>query len=502
MIGNLQGMLDISNLEKSYGTVRALNGVSLQVRSGEIVGFVGANGAGKSTTMRIAMGLLAADAGRVRFREQPLSFATRLRIGYMPESRGLYPKMRIVDQVAYFGQLRGMTAHDARASAAGLIEQLDVLAEPNAQLQTLSLGNQQRVQLAAALVHRPELLILDEPFAGLDPVGVDTMAEVLGARRAAGVGVLFSSHQLDLVERICDRIIIITSGRIVASGTLAELQHAAGRRDLELGIDNPDPDWLRDLPGVEVVGRVAGRLRLRLDRPGDDQAVLAAAMRAGRVQHFGMASTPAVRAVSRGGPGMTTVRLIAGREITTRWQQKGFRIGLAIAVVIVALGALAPRLIKGIGDNAITVGVSGTNAQALASVVSQAASAQDLTVNVVVTSPEDAMSKVEKGAWDAAIVSDTKIIAKEGNSSAVALLQVIAQIRRHDRTANPSRTDEFAGAGDPCGRAPSCRRHSVGGKHPASSHCLRHRRISVHATHRLLHLDGNGRRRGEIQPSG
>jgi ABC-2 type transport system ATP-binding protein len=285
-------MLDISNLEKSYGTVRALNGVSLQVRSGEIVGFVGANGAGKSTTMRIAMGLLAADAGRVRFREQPLSFATRLRIGYMPESRGLYPKMRIVDQVAYFGQLRGMTAHDARASAAGLIEQLDVLAEPNAQLQTLSLGNQQRVQLAAALVHRPELLILDEPFAGLDPVGVDTMAEVLGTRRAAGVGVLFSSHQLDLVERICDRIIIITSGRIVASGTLAELQHVAGRRELELGIDNPDPDWLRDFPGVEVVGRVAGRLRLRLDRSGDDQAVLAAAMRAGRVEHFGWRQPP------------------------------------------------------------------------------------------------------------------------------------------------------------------------------------------------------------------
>ena len=121
---------------------------------------------------------------------------------------------------------------------------------------------------------------------------------------------------------------------------------------------------------------------------------------------------------------MTTVRLIAGREITTRWQQKGFRIGLAIAVVIVALGALAPRLIKGIGDNAITVGVSGTNAQALASAVSQAASAQDQTVNVVVTSPEDALSKVEKGAWDAAIVRDTKIIAKEGNSSAVAFLQV------------------------------------------------------------------------------
>jgi ABC-2 type transport system permease protein len=169
---------------------------------------------------------------------------------------------------------------------------------------------------------------------------------------------------------------------------------------------------------------------------------------------------------------MTTVRLIAGREITTRWQQKGFRIGLAIAVVIVALGALAPRLIKGIGDNAITVGVSGTNAQALASAVSQAASAQDQTVNVVVTSPEDALSKVEKGAWDAAIVGDTKIIAKEGNSSAVALLQVSHKsVDTTERLTQAGLTNS-------------------------------HRRISVHATHRLLHLDGNGRRRGEIQPSG
>ena len=285
-------MLDVSNLEKSYGAVRALNGVSLQVRDGEIVGFVGANGAGKSTTMRIAMGLLAADAGRIRFRERPLSFATRLRIGYMPESRGLYPKMRIIDQVAYFGQLRGMTAEDARRSAARLINQLDVMAEPNAQLQTLSLGNQQRVQLAAALVHRPELLILDEPFAGLDPVGVDTMAEVLGARRSAGVGVLFSSHQLDLVERICDRIIIITSGRIVASGTLAELQQSAGRRELEIRVETTHRDWVSDLPGVAVVGSVAGRLRLRLDRPEDDQAVLAAAMHVGQVEQFGWRQPP------------------------------------------------------------------------------------------------------------------------------------------------------------------------------------------------------------------
>src|SRR5207253_1304155 len=144
--------------------------------------------------------------------------------GYMPEERGLYPKMRVLEQLVYLARLRGVPKPKARASAEQLLATLEVVGDPAARVESLSLGNQQRVQLAAALVHRPELLVLDEPFSGLDPVGVDTMAGVLGARRAAGVGVLFSSHQLDLVERICDRIIIITSGRIVASGTLAELQ--------------------------------------------------------------------------------------------------------------------------------------------------------------------------------------------------------------------------------------------------------------------------------------
>lgn len=285
-------MLDIDALTKNYGAVRALDAVSLQVADGEMVGFVGANGAGKSTTMRIAMGLLAADSGRVRWDDQPVRFDVRLRFGYMPEQRGLYPKMRYVDQVAYFGELRGMPAAQARDSARRLLERLDVVGEPNAQLQTLSLGNQQRVQLAAALVHDPDLLILDEPFSGLDPVGVDTMADVLGARRSAGVGVLFSSHQLELVERLCDRIVIITNGRIVAAGTLAELQQRAGRRDLEVRVREADPSWLADVPGAHVVDRTGDRLRLRLDRPEDDQAVLGAAMRAGRVEAFGWRQPP------------------------------------------------------------------------------------------------------------------------------------------------------------------------------------------------------------------
>lgn len=276
-------MLVITDLRKAYGTTQALDGVSLSVRPGEMVGFVGSNGAGKSTTMRIAMGLLAADSGAVRWREQPLSFDVRKRFGYMPEERGLYPKMRVVEQVAYFGKLHGMPAAQAESAAQTLIEQMDVVAGPRDYVQALSLGNQQRVQLAAALVHDPELLILDEPFSGLDPVGVDTMADVLAKRRAKGTGVLFSSHQLELVERLCDRVVIVRSGSIVADGTLEQLRSGGSRNELEVSVDGA-PRWPA---GVRVICGDGGDYVLALDNPDDDQAVLAAAAAAGRVEHFG-----------------------------------------------------------------------------------------------------------------------------------------------------------------------------------------------------------------------
>ena len=279
-------MLAIDDLHKTYGATRALAGVSLRVGPGEMVGFVGSNGAGKSTAMRIAMGLVAADSGSVRWNDAPLTFEARRHFGYMPEERGLYPKMRIVEQVAYFGRLRGMRAADADAAAAKLIAGMDVLAGPRDYVQALSLGNQQRVQLAAALVHDPQLLILDEPFSGLDPVGVDTMAEVLAERRARGTGVLFSSHQLELVERLCDRVVIIRAGRIVADGTLEELRRHGARQALEVTV-RADPSWTDALPGVRVLSRSGASVVLALADPDADQDVLRAAQAAGRVEHVG-----------------------------------------------------------------------------------------------------------------------------------------------------------------------------------------------------------------------
>jgi ABC-2 type transport system ATP-binding protein len=284
--------LEITQLRKRYGAKVALDGISLTVQPGEMYGFVGANGAGKSTTMRIAMGVLAADAGTVRWQGQPIGLATRRRFGYMPEERGLYPKMRVLEQIEYFGRLHGMSAAAARESATHLLERMQIKTGPADGVQALSLGNQQRVQLAVALVHNPSLLILDEPFSGLDPIGVDTMAGLLTERCRQGVAVIFSSHQLELVERLCDRIGIIVGGSMVAEGTIGELRSRAGDRTLEVTVDAPDGRWLEGVPGVSVRSAAPPRFVLQLADPDSDQAVLAAAAGAGRVERFGWTQRP------------------------------------------------------------------------------------------------------------------------------------------------------------------------------------------------------------------
>ena len=227
-------MIRITSLTKDYGTLRALDHLDLHVDDGEIVGFVGANGAGKSTTMRIIMGSLISDEGEVLWvkdgQQVPMDAYHRRLVGYMPEERGLYPKMKVADQLTYLARLHGLSRHEATSAANGWMERLAVGQRAGDEVQKLSLGNQQRVQLAAALVSDPELLVLDEPFSGLDPVAVDVMSEVLRERAQAGVGTLFSSHQLDVVERLCDRVVIIRSGKLVADGTVAELQASAGLR--------------------------------------------------------------------------------------------------------------------------------------------------------------------------------------------------------------------------------------------------------------------------------
>ena len=234
--------------------------------------------------MRIILGVLSADAGAVRWEGRPVDEALRARFGYMPEERGLYPKMRVREQLEYFARLHGATAEAAARAAARWIQQVGVAERAEDRVEQLSLGNQQRVQLATALVHDPIALVLDEPFNGLDPVGVDVMSEVLvGRAREAGVPVLFSSHQLELVERLCDAVAIIKEGRLVARGTVDELRTGGADGTWRVEVHGAAPGWAQALPGAEVQSADDAEVLVRTD---DEQALLDAARAAGRVTRF------------------------------------------------------------------------------------------------------------------------------------------------------------------------------------------------------------------------
>lgn len=248
-LGNVPGMLHAQSLSRTFGRIAAVDDVCFEVRPGRITGFVGANGAGKTTTMRMLMGVLAPTSGEVGWDGRPATAEDRRRFGYMPEERGLYPRMKVVDQLVYFGRLHGSTRRDARARALELLEFFDLGDRSDDLLDNLSLGNQQRVQIAAALAHRPTALVLDEPFSGLDPVAVDAMVELLHAE-AGDLPVLLSSHQLDLVERLCDDLVVLSQGRVVAAGSVEELRSTTTEQyRVELG---GDAGWLRDVRGIEI----------------------------------------------------------------------------------------------------------------------------------------------------------------------------------------------------------------------------------------------------------
>jgi ABC-2 type transport system ATP-binding protein len=282
-------VLELRDLARRYGELVALDGVSFSVEPGQLFGFVGPNGAGKTTTMRIILGVLAADRGEVRWRGVPVSAATRSRFGYMPEERGLYPKMRVRAHLDYLARLHGAGAADAAAAAERWIERLGLTERAGDRVEALSLGNQQRVQLAAALVHDPELLVLDEPFSGLDPVGVDVLSGVLSEYAATGVPVVFSSHQLELVERLCEAVAIVKDGRLVASGRVEELREAGGERTLRVAVAGGDGAWIEAVPHAELLSRGRdGALVLALHDGTTPDEVLDAARAAGTVTHFSL----------------------------------------------------------------------------------------------------------------------------------------------------------------------------------------------------------------------
>jgi ABC-2 type transport system ATP-binding protein len=267
-------MLEFDGAEKRFDALTALDGCSFGARPGRLTGFLGPNGAGKTTAMRAVFGLLRLDAGVVKWRGSPIVEADRARFGYMPEERGLYPRMRVREQLVYLGQLCGRTMLDVGPVIDLWLERLGIAGRATARVDELSHGNQQRVQLLAALVNEPDLLVLDEPFAGLDPIAMAAMAGLLQELAGTGVTVLFSSHQLDLVEHLCEDVVIIDYGRVVVAGELNDLRAATPQRVVDIRYRGPAPHW-SGLPEAQLLESSDGSVKLKVPRDIEIPALLA-----------------------------------------------------------------------------------------------------------------------------------------------------------------------------------------------------------------------------------
>lgn len=282
-------LLEATGLRHRFGERIALAGLELTVRPGIITGLLGPNGAGKTTLMRAMLGVIEPDEGQVLLDGRPVGFADRQRWGYMPQERGLYPAMKAGDQLIYMARLHGAPPDEALERARSLLAELGLADRWSDRTDKLSGGMQQRLQLGAALVHDPDVIVLDEPFAGLDPVAVDELAATLQDRAAAGRLVLLSSHQLDLVQDLCEEIVMIDRGRTVLAGAVAALRAASGRRQLRLTMAAGAPrGWLERFPSAMVVQDDTDELRLDLPAGIDPLAVLDAARATGPVTDFGL----------------------------------------------------------------------------------------------------------------------------------------------------------------------------------------------------------------------
>jgi ABC-2 type transport system ATP-binding protein len=277
--------LAVEHITRAFGGRTAVDDASFTIVPGRLTGFVGGNGAGKTTTMRIILGVLAADGGQITWQGRPLDPAARRGFGYMPEERGLYPKMPLLEQLVYFARLHGLSRTRAARNAEELVEALGLTERAKDPIEKLSLGNQQRAQIAVALVHEPTALVLDEPFSGLDPLAVDTIVTVLSERAARGIPILLSSHQLDVVERLCDDLVIISRGRIRARGGIDDLRarHSGRRYHIDAGTDM---GWLRGVPGVVVTELSGDRAIFEADAEATAQRVLRESLDRGPVHAF------------------------------------------------------------------------------------------------------------------------------------------------------------------------------------------------------------------------
>ena len=280
-----QAALEIDRISKRYGDLIALRDLSLRVAAGELVGLVGGDGAGKTTAIRISAGVLPADTGTVRWRERLITARQRDGVGYLPAQRGLYPQLRLVEQLVFLGELHGLDINDAHREAEHWLDRFGMRGFRSRRISSLSPADQQRAQLAIALMIDPKVLVFDEPFTDLDQSGVDVLSDVLREKAEQGAAVLFSGADFEIAERICDRLCILHNGGSVAVGDVAELR--TGQQDTVI-VDAPDapPGWADNLPGTRVRAVHGSRIVLDLDAEADDQVILATALSTGTVREF------------------------------------------------------------------------------------------------------------------------------------------------------------------------------------------------------------------------
>ena len=282
--------LCVENVYKAFNSVPAVDGVNMQVRQGEIFGFLGPNGAGKTTTIRMILNIYQPDSGTITWNGQPVASVPRKAWGYLPEERGLYPKMKVAEQLLFLAQLYGRPKADVQRDLDYWFERFQITQNRDKKVDELSKGNQQKIQFLAAILHDPDILIMDEPFSGLDPVNAKVLRDAFFEMHARGKTIIFSTHEMDTVEELCEDIAIINRGKLVVSGSVRDVKRSTGRKVLRLALDNDtDLRWLDSIVGVDVTRRGMDYAEMNLSTPATTDHILQAAIARGHVTLFQIA---------------------------------------------------------------------------------------------------------------------------------------------------------------------------------------------------------------------
>lgn len=276
--------LIVEHINKSFGRFQAIKDLSMEVKEGAIFGFLGANGAGKTTTMRMILDILRADSGHIAWNGQDVREVPRRSWGYLPEERGLYPKMRVAEQLLFLARLSGLSKQAAQRSLDEWLERFQIQVYRKKMIEELSKGNQQKVQFLAAVLHDPLILVMDEPFSGLDPVNANVLKEAFIEMHQRGKTIIFSTHQLEQVEELCQDVVIINKGEVIVQGSVQEVKHQHGRNVVRLKLDNdPEAAWLDTLDGVQVTKRRQDFIEMQIQANRTPNFIVEEALRQGGI---------------------------------------------------------------------------------------------------------------------------------------------------------------------------------------------------------------------------